>query len=380
MKPAESLSYFQGLQPFMMEQLLRYVQRESPTPDKDSVDSFGEEVASDLARTEMSVEVDQQPQKGNHLIARWNGNGPKILLLGHLDTVWELGTFEKMPIRVEGDIAYGPGIFDMKGGIVIAMTVLGALREHRVHQGNVTFLLNSDEEEGSNTSRSLIEREAEGANLALVFEPAGPGNGIKTKRKGVGQYEISVFGKAAHAGVEPEKGVSAVEELATQILEIQSWNRQRTGVTVNAGVIHGGTRSNVIPAEAKAVVDVRVDSPEDEAWIQQRFQQLKVHNPQAKMQVEGGINRSPLVRSEQVIALYEELSEIGSQFGYPVREFWTGGASDGNLTSAMGIPTLDGLGAEGDGAHALHEQIIVSSLAKRANLLYHFLRKKIKPS
>jgi glutamate carboxypeptidase len=301
-------------------------------------------------------------------------------MLGHLDTVWELGTFEKMPIRVEADLAYGPGIFDMKAGIVIAATVLGALKEHGLHQNNITLLLNSDEEEGSDSSRSLIEREAEGASCALVFEPSGPGNGIKTKRRGVGQYEIMVLGKAAHAGVEPEKGVSAIEELAKQILEIQSWNHLRPGITVNAGVVHGGTRSNVIPAEANVTVDVRVDSPEDESWIEERFRQLKVQNPKATLKVEGGMNRPPLVRSEQVVALYQELAKIGAGFGYETKEFWTGGASDGNFTSAMGIPTLDGLGAEGDGAHALHEQIIVSSLAKRANLIYHFVQNRLKPA
>lgn len=376
MKPAETLGYFQSQQEAMISKLQQWVEIESPTIDKPSVDRFSDEVAATLGALGMSVEIDSQPSRGNHLVARWIGKGPKILLIGHLDTVWELGTLKRMPFRREGDKAFGPGIFDMKGGIIVAYFAFQLLREHGLHHSNITFLLNSDEEEGSETSRGLIEREASEASCALILEPGGPENSLKTKRRGVGDYVIRTYGRAAHAGVEPEKGVSAIEELARQILTIQSWNRERSGISANVDVVHGGTRSNVIPAEAYGVVDVRCDSPEDKVWLEERFRSLKPFLADARLEVEGGVNRPPLVRSEAVLALFDEASEIASSFGYPVKEYWTGGGSDGNFTSSLGIPTLDGLGVEGAGAHADHEQIIVSSLPRRANLLYHLIRKK----
>ena len=376
MKPLETLGFFQSLQEQMISKLKQWVEIESPTTDKSSVDQFGDEVAASLGELGMSVEIDSQPSRGNHIVARWIGKGPKILIIGHIDTVWELGTLERMPFRREGEIAYGPGIFDMKGGIVVTYFALQLLREHGLHHSNVTLLLNSDEEEGSETSRGLIEREAQNASCAFVLEPSGPDNGLKTKRRGVGEYLIRTFGRAAHAGVEPEKGVSAIEELCRQILTIQSWNKERSGISANVDVVHGGTRSNVIPAEAQGIVDVRCDSPEDKSWIEERFSSLKAIHPGARLVVEGGVNRPPLVRSPQVLELFKDASEIASSFNYSLKEYWTGGGSDGNFTSALGVPTLDGLGVEGEGAHADHEQIIVSSLPRRANLLYHLIRKK----
>ncbi len=376
MKPLETLGFFQSLQEQMISKLKQWVEIESPTTDKSSVDQFGDEVAASLGELGMSVEIDSQPSRGNHIVARWIGKGPKILIIGHIDTVWELGTLERMPFRREGEIAYGPGIFDMKGGIVVTYFALQLLREHGLHHSNVTLLLNSDEEEGSETSRGLIEREAQNASCAFVLEPSGPDNGLKTKRRGVGEYLIRTFGRAAHAGVEPEKGVSAIEELCRQILTIQSWNKERSGISANVDVVHGGTRSNVIPAEAQGIVDVRCDSPEDKSWIEERFSSLKAIHPGARLVVEGGVNRPPLVRSAQVLELFKDASEIAASFNYSLKEYWTGGGSDGNFTSALGVPTLDGLGVEGEGAHADHEQIIVSSLPRRANLLYHLIRKK----
>lgn len=377
MKPTETLGYFQSQQPEMLQRLLKWVEIESPTTDKPSVDRFGEEVASTLGNLGMSVEFDMQSARGNHVVARWIGKGPRILLLGHLDTVWELGTLAKMPARAEGDIAYGPGIFDMKGGIVTGLFALQLLREHGLHHSNLTWILNSDEEEGSETSRELIEREARGCACVFVLEPAGPQNGIKTQRRGVGQYLITAQGRAAHAGVDPEKGVSAIEELSRQIIEIQEWNRLRKGVSVNAGVVKGGTRSNVIPAEAQVIVDVRCDSPDDMEWARAQFGGLQPKHHEARLTVDGDINRPPMVRTEHSLALYNEAAAISESFGYSAREYWTGGASDGNFTSALGIPTIDGLGAEGAGAHADHEQVIISALPKRANLLYHLLRNRL---
>jgi glutamate carboxypeptidase len=377
LKPIETLGFFQSLQGQMLNKLREWVEIESPTTDKNSVDRFGDEVAAALGELGMSIEIDAQPTRGNHLVGRWIGKGPKVLLIGHLDTVWEVGTLERMPFKNQGELAFGPGIFDMKGGIVIAYFALQLLREHGLHHSNITMLLNSDEEEGSDSSRNLIEREAHDSTCVFVLEPSGPDNGLKTKRRGVGGYIIRTYGKAAHAGVEPEKGVSAIEELSRQILTIQSWNKERAGISANVDVIQGGTRPNVIPAEAQGIVDVRCDSPEDKAWLEERFKSLKAIHPDARVEVEGGVDRPPLVRNDQVIGLYNLASQIASSFNYPLKEYWTGGGSDGNFTSSLGIPTLDGLGAEGAGAHADHEQIIVSSLPRRANLLYHLIRTKI---
>ncbi len=377
MNPAQTLAIFQSQQDAMLKKLQQWVEMESPTTDKSSVDRFGEQVATTFHDLGMSIQIDQQPSRGNHLVARWTGKGPKILLIGHIDTVWELGTLARMPFRKEGELAFGPGIFDMKGGIVIAYYAFQLLKEHELNHSNITLLLNTDEEEGSESSRELIEREAKDASCAFILEPAGPENSLKTKRRGVGDYEIWTYGLAAHAGVEPEKGVSAVEELARHILTIQSWNKEHPGISANVDVVQGGTRSNVIPAEAHGIVDVRCDSPEDKIWLEERFQSLKPFSPKARLKVEGGVNRPPLVRSEAVLKLYGEASEIGSSFGYQLKEYWTGGGSDGNLTSSLGVPTLDGLGVEGGGAHADHEQIIISSLSRRANLLYHMIRKRL---
>jgi glutamate carboxypeptidase len=341
------------------------------------VDRFGVEISRELSALGMSVEVNTQPVRGNHLIGRWIGNGPKILLIGHSDTVWDVGTLEKMPIQVQGDIARGPGIYDMKAGILIALYALRLLREQEPAGLNITLIINSDEEEASATSRSLIENEARGAGCALVLEPAGPNNSLKTKRRGTGQFRVHVKGRSAHAGVEPEKGIHAIEDLAHQILQIQSWNRLRNGISVNVGIVKGGTRTNVVPAEAEAEVDLRCDTPEDVGWLMKQFELLTPSVAGAQLEVSGSFDRPPMVRSGQILSLYQTASQIASSFDYPVTEFWTGGASDGNFTAALDIPTLDGLGAEGAGAHALHEHILVSSLPKRANLLYQLILSQI---
>lgn len=377
MKPKESLAYFQSQQGAMLEELLRMVRMESPTTDKPSVDSFTRDVAEQLSDLGMSIEVIPQETRGNHVVARWGGPGPEVLLVGHTDTVWDLGTIEKMPAGVEGDVASGPGIFDMKAGIVIALFALRLLREHNLHHHNLALLLNSDEEMGSVSSRELIEQEAARASCALILEPAGPDRSVKTKRRGVGGFQITVHGRAAHAGVEPEKGINAIEEAAHQILEIQSWNKAGRGVSVNANVLKGGTRANVIADRAFVDVDVRCDTLEDMAWIEERFAMLKPFNPETRLEIAGGIERPPMARSEKIVALFEQAKSIAAEFDYSIREYWTGGGSDGNYTAALGVPTLDGLGAEGAGAHAAHEHILVSSLSLRTNLLYHLIRSRL---
>jgi glutamate carboxypeptidase len=373
MHPKETTAYFENKKQQMISDLRMWVETESPTSDKESVDRFGRIVARKLADIGMSIESKEDENRGNHLIARWGSRHGQLLLIGHLDTVWELGTLQRMPCEIDEETGRGPGIFDMKGGLLIALYALSLIRERRLDKYPITFLATSDEEEGSESSRQLIEQEARSARAAFILEPAGPNNSLKTKRRGVGRFTVETHGRAAHAGVEPEKGVNAIAELSHQILELQSWNRLREGISVNAGLIHGGTRANVIPERAEAVIDVRCDTMEDVKWLTDRFSGLSPKNPDARLTVTGGVERPPLERTDKVLMLYDQAYKIGQVMDYELSEFWTGGGSDGNLTAAMGVPTLDGLGVEGGGAHALNEHILTPSLTKRAALLYHLI-------
>ena len=373
MHPLETLAYFQSRQQQMINDLREWVEIESPTSDKTSVDRFGNVVAQRFSQIGMSIHWKEVSDRGNHLITRWGSSEKQLLLIGHLDTVWELGTLQRFPCSIDEEIGRGPGIFDMKAGLLIILYALQLLKEQNKHHYPITMIADSDEEEGSESSRSLIEEEARKSRAAFVLEPSGPNNGLKTKRRGVGRFTITAHGRAAHAGVEPEKGINAIEEIAHQILEIQSWNRQRDGISINAGLIHGGTRINVIPESSEMNVDVRCDSMEDVKWLEEKFKTLQAKKPGARLSIEGGVERPPLERTEKVLSLYGKAKQIGDAMNYPLTEFWTGGGSDGNLTAALGIPTLDGMGAEGGGAHALNEHILTPSLSNRAALLYHMI-------
>lgn len=373
MNPKETLSYFVNHQQEMVSDLRAWVEMESPTSDKASVDRFGQAVAARMQEVGMSVEWKEDSDRGNHLIARRGSRHDYVLLIGHLDTVWELGTLQRIPCEIDDRVGRGPGIFDMKAGLVIGLYALRLIREQKLDRFPVTFLATSDEEEGSTGSRQLIEEEARSALAAFVLEPAGPNNSLKTKRRGVGRFTVEAHGKAAHAGVEPEKGINAIEELSHQIIEVQRWNQLRSGISVNAGLIRGGTRTNVIPEHAETVIDVRCDAMDDVQWLTDQFATLKPKKEGARLSVSGGVERPPLERSPKVLRLYEQAKQIGEAMDYSLAEFWTGGGSDGNLTAALGVPTLDGLGAEGGGAHALNEHILTPSLAKRAALLYHLI-------
>jgi glutamate carboxypeptidase len=373
MHPKETAALFQDQQQKMVGDLRSWVEIESPTSDKESVDRFGKVVAEKFEDLGMTVEWKEDSERGNHLITRWGSRNGQLLLIGHLDTVWELGTLERMPCVIDADIGYGPGIFDMKSGLVIILYALRLIRELKQDQYPITLLATSDEEVGSETSRQLIEREARSARAAFVLEPAGPNNALKTKRRGVGHFKMTTQGRAAHAGVEPEKGINAIEEIAHQILELQSWNRERPGISVNVGLIRGGSRTNVIPEHAEAMIDVRCDTQDDKKWVEERFQSLEPKKSGAQVTISGEVDRPPLERNAKVLALYDQAKQIGEAMDYPISEFWTGGGSDGNFTAALGVPTLDGLGAEGGGAHALDEHILTPSLSKRAALLYHMI-------
>ena len=373
MHPKETTAIFQEQQKNMVEDLRSWVEIESPTSDKQSVDRLGLVVAKSFQDLGMTIEWKEEAERGNHLIARWGSHHGHLLLIGHLDTVWELGTLERLPCTIDEEIGRGPGIFDMKSGLVIILYALRLLREFKQDQIPITLLATSDEEVGSASSQQLIEREARSARAAFVLEPAGPNNSLKTKRRGVGHFKITTHGRAAHAGVEPEKGINAIEEISHQILELQSWNRERSGISVNVGLIRGGSRTNVIPEHAEATIDVRCDTQEDKKWVESRFQTLKAKKEGASVTITGEVDRPPLERNAKVLGLYDQAKQIGEAMDYPLSEYWTGGGSDGNFTAALGVPTLDGLGAEGGGAHALNEHILTPSLSKRAALLYHLI-------
>jgi glutamate carboxypeptidase len=347
------------------------VEIESPSDNKAAIDALGKFLESEFSRCRGKVVFSEQKESGNHLRVDFSGNnGRPILLLGHMDTVWPLGTLEMMPFCVEGGRAYGPGIYDMKAGIVMMIFSLRALAAAGAERPPVTILLDSDEEIGSPTGRPLVETAAGECRAALVLEPSqGTAGYLKTARKGVGDYTIRVRGRASHAGVDFEKGRSAVVELARQILEVTEFTDTSRGITVNPGVIQGGTRSNVVAAEAWAEVDIRIARAADAQELEQKFQSLRAFDPDCSLEVYGGLNRPPMERTEGTARLFELAQKIGGKLGMKLEEASTGGGSDGNFTSALGIPTLDGLGAVGEGAHALNESIVIEELPRRTALL-----------
>jgi glutamate carboxypeptidase len=305
-----------------------------------------------------------------------DGAAKPVLLLGHYDTVYPLGTLANMPCRTVGDKLTGPGVLDMKAGIALMLHGLAALQDwhtegwHGTLPRAVTVLLVSDEEVGSDSSRAITESLAKKAAAVLVLEPAyGLQGAVKTARKGVGDFVVKVTGRAAHAGLDFQKGVNAILELARQIEKISSFTELKKGLTVNVGVVSGGSRTNVVPAEAAAQVDVRIARLKDAAGIDNKMRRLRPFNRKCKIAVTGGINRPPLERTAGVAALYTQAQAIASELGWKLGEAAVGGGSDGNFTAALGIPTLDGLGAVGDGAHAQHEHIVISELPRRAALI-----------
>jgi glutamate carboxypeptidase len=353
------------------------VEIESPSDDKAAVDSMGAFLAQVFEHLGGKVTFYPQNEAGNHLKAEFDGNaGKPVLLLGHFDTVWPMGTLAKMPFRMEAGRAFGPGVYDMKAGIAMMIFALQALKAAG-HDGvrPVTILLDTDEEVGSTTGRPVVEATAKNCEAVLVLEPSqGPQGHLKTSRKGVGDITIRVRGRASHSGVDFEKGQSAIVELARQLLEIVKFTDPARGITVNPGVIQGGTRNNVVAAEAWAEVDLRVAHAADAAVLEQKFAALKPFNPQCSIEISGGMNRPPMERTEGTVRLFELAREIGKSVGWVPQESSTGGGSDGNFTSALGIPTLDGLGALGEGAHASNESIVISELPQRTALLAGLVR------
>jgi glutamate carboxypeptidase len=323
-----------------------------------------------------ALDILPQTKTGDHLRARWGDSHGGALLLCHMDTVWEPGTLAHRPIRIEDGLFYGPGAFDMKGGIVNALWAMRALRDlDLLPNRRVTLLVTSDEEIGSQSSRSYIESEALSHDVVFVLEPAQPPHAsLKTSRKGVGLYVVTVTGRSAHAGADHEKGINAIEEIAHQILKIQQFTEYAAGTTVNVGLVRGGTRSNVVPAQATARVDVRVTNAAEAARLDERMRSLVPRVTGASVQVSGGLNRPPMVRSAAIARLYAQAEALGRELGLDITEAMGGGGSDGNFTSALGVPTLDGLGVVGDGGHAEHEHVVLASMPERAALLAALIR------
>lgn len=370
------LAYLRDRRADMISLLTRLVEMESPTDHKPSLDRLAALLADQARGLADEVEILPQDTAGDCVRARWGAGPGGALLLCHMDTVWDLGTLAQRPVRIDDGRLYGPGAFDMKGGIVNALWAMRALRElELMPDQRVTLLITSDEETGSRASRPLIEAEALEHEVVYVLEAAHPPHAaLKTWRKGVGVYTVTIIGKSAHAGAAIDQGINAIEELARQVLAIQALTDSATGTTLNVGVIAGGTRSNVVPEQAWARVDVRVMNEAEAARVDAALRGLKPHLPGAVIQVSGGMNRPPMVRTPVVAALYARAEALAVELGFPLSETGTGGGSDGNFTAALGVPTLDGLGVAGDGGHALHEHAILSSLPERAALLAAMLR------
>ena len=367
----ERLRYFEAKQSEMVQTIREFVEIESPSDNKAATDRMGTFLAEKFRRIGGTVRVHPADWHGDNVQVSFSGNNSAkpILLLGHFDTVYPLGTLVTMPCVLDADRLHGPGVLDMKSGIGLMLYTIEALRNwHTGLPRPVTVFLVSDEEVGSESSRKITEALARQSAAVLVLEP-GAGLAVKTARKGVGEYTLKVKGVAAHAGLDPGKGHSAIVELARQIAALSKFNNLRQGLSVNVGLIQGGTRTNVIAEQASARMDVRIKNAKQAATMDRRLRSLKPFDKYCQIEISGGINRWPMERNEGVIALYKKAREIAAQIGWKLQEAAVGGGSDGNFTAGIGIPTLDGMGGVGEGAHAVHEHILVSELPRRALLL-----------
>lgn len=371
----EMHSWLQKHERNIVQLLRRMVEIESPSHDKPAVDRMSRLVAAEWKKRGAHVRILPIREYGNQVIAELppphKPAGRQLLVLGHLDTVYPIGTLAKTQFHVAKGLAWGPGTFDMKGGLAIALAAADAMRALQISARRKTvFLWTSDEELGSPASRAIIERQASKSEAVFVLEPSfGRDGRLKTERKGVGEAELIVTGRSAHAGINPESGINAVHELALQIGRLMKWNDPKRGITVQANVIHGGTVSNVVAASARASVDVRARRLADAHALHRKLRMLRPILRGAKIEVIGGINRPPMERTPASQKLFAHAQTLAADMNLALDQAATGGGSDGNFTAALGVPTLDGLGAVGDGAHSPREHIQISSLAERAALL-----------
>ena len=373
------IEYMTARQADIVATLRQLVELESPSDNKPALDRLGAFIASQLREAGASVQVVSQATAGDHLVATCGDAAPDsapIVTLCHIDTVWPMGTIKTIPWSDQGGTLRGPGVFDMKAGLAIAGLAMRALaQESDGLPGVVVLLVTADEETGSAASRGIIEAEARVSDAALVLEPALPGGALKTRRKGCGEFVLRVSGRAAHAGIEPELGASAISELARQIPRIEALRDAAAGTAVNVGVVRGGSRPNVVAADAEAVIDVRVASAAEAARVTAALGALKPVDPGTRVAVAGGIDRPPMERSAAGAALFAVAQAVAADLGRTLGEGGTGGGSDGNLTAALGVPTLDGLGAVGGGAHADDEHVTIADLPWRAALVAGLLRR-----
>jgi glutamate carboxypeptidase len=380
-----------------MSDLLRtLVEHESPTTSKASVDRLGSLLAERLHDLGAEVVFDRQESVGDHVVARWarwarwagqpSAERPAAesvaadaaepqraqgaLILCHMDTVWDLGTLARQPCAIHEGRLYGPGVYDMKASIVIVLAALDGLRElGRWPAGPLTVLVTSDEERGSRTSRALIEAEAARSRIVLCMEPALSNGALKTFRKGTGLYHVTAFGRATHAGADHQTGVNAIEEMALQILALQHMTSYPLGTTLNVGTVSGGTRTNVVPERADCWVDLRVATRAEGERMHRALLALQPQLPGARLEVSGALNRPPMERDALMLATFARARDVAAQIGLSLAQGESGGGSDANFTAAQGVPTLDGLGAIGNGAHAVDEHVVLASLPQRAALL-----------
>ena len=351
----------------LIDQLARL---ESPSTDPHLLHRCGVALAHVLSELGASVTTWPRGDGGDHLRAEFGHGRSQVLLLGHFDTVWSEGQIARMPVHRDEERIYGPGVYDMKAGIAIGLTAVRCLSElGRMPGHRIVMLLTCDEETGSASSRTLIETEAQRSRAVLVLEPALPGGALKTSRKGVGEFRIRACGVPAHAGIEPEKGASAIHELAWQLDKLTGLADSGRGIAINVGVFRGGERSNVVAESAYMDVDVRVETMRDAERISRAMAALAPRDVRVTLEVSGSMSRPPLERTPGVLELYGIAARVARECGQDLGEGATGGGSDGNFTAALGIPTLDGLGADGGGAHALHEHALIASLPFRAALV-----------
>ena len=370
------LSYHQEQTHRWVDLLAELARHESPTSDKAAVDRCGRFLQQQLQAAGARVDVLPQEEYGDFLRAEFgSGTEGQILLLCHFDTVWPVGQMASMPVVEKDGKLYGPGTYDMKCGVMYTLAALSALRDLGLQsKRKLVLLYTTDEEVGSPTSRSVIEAEALKSEVVLVLEPTVPPVGaVKTARKGVGRFRVHVAGRPSHSGADHRAGVSAVEELARQTLVLQGLTDYERGTTVNVGVVQGGTRANVVAAEASCEIDVRVVTRAEGERVTQAILGLTPFHPEAVLTVTGRMNRPPMERSEAIVKLYQQARTIAASLGFDLPEGDSGGGSDGNFTAALGVPTLDGLGAMGNGAHAFNEHVELEQIPQRVALLTQLL-------
>ncbi len=378
---SDLLAYCSAEREWLLDFVEALVAIESPSNEPSAVNQCGVELASRLEAQGATITRASSSTAGDHLRASFGTGDRQVLLLGHFDTVWPVGQLRRMPLKREGGKLYGPGVFDMKAGIGLATLATRALMARgALDRTCIVMLWTTDEEIGSTTSRAMIETEALKSDAVLVFEPSLPGGALKTSRKGVGQFELLVRGISAHAGLDPGKGVSAIHELARQVLAIEKIQDLDRGISVNVGIVQGGSRGNVVAAEARATVDARAVTIADANAVERAMQSLAPLLKGTSLQVTGGFDRPPLERSAGVVKLFAMARGVAKEMSVELAEGSAGGGSDGNFTAALGVPTLDGLGAIGDGAHALHEHVEIDALVPRAALIAGLLARLVSSS